>query len=320
MAEASSPLSSTPSSIINVALGSPAVSPRKQPFTGSYLELASDITEIMKSDIAEVLKPEPTTTTNGHGEGPRTPGSDGDGQSSVQKRKASVTKKSTPTKIPRRTLPVIKRSAKHKKWDAPFVYTDSGSPLANADLRAILLLPGAWDVLTEEEKKDILAKFPDETHIKDASTSDPRPNTVSLRNDDNFRYDCARYCENIELGRHDEEWLYQAWVAHEEHRRGDFDEFLREKFEEDWEVQLPHASKPKGSDSDRESEISAAQSPKKGKGKRSQPASETEDQETPPTKRHSRRPSIASQTRIHQDKITPLPEAFRPPSKLSTHR
>lgn len=137
MAEASSPLSSPPSSIIDVALGSPAASPSKQqPFTGSYLEMASDITEIIKSDIAEVPKPGPTTATNGHGEeSPTTPGSDGDGQSSAQKRKASVPKKSTPTKKPRRALPVIKRSAKDKKWDAPQVYTDSRSPLAHADLR-----------------------------------------------------------------------------------------------------------------------------------------------------------------------------------------
>ncbi len=62
---------------------------------------------------------------------------------------------------------------------------------------------------------------------------------MSLRNDDNFRYDCARYCENIELGRHDEEWLSQAWTAHEKHKRGDFDEFLRDQFEENWGIKLP---------------------------------------------------------------------------------
>lgn len=88
----------------------------------------------------------------------------------------------------------------------------------------------------------MLAKFPDETHILDVDTPNARPNPVSLRNDDNFRYDCARYCENIELGRHDEEWLRQAWEAHEKHKRGDFDAFLRGQFEEDWDTELPEES------------------------------------------------------------------------------
>lgn len=85
----------------------------------------------------------------------------------------------------------------------------------------------------------MLAKFPDETHISDAGTPNARPNPMSLRNDDNFRHDCARYCENIELGRHDEEWLSQAWIAHEKHKRGDFDGFLRDQFQEEWDTELP---------------------------------------------------------------------------------
>ena len=107
----------------------------------------------------------------------------------------------------------------------------------------MLLHPDAWDVLTQEEKQEVLALFPDDTHILDAGTANARPNPVSLRNDDNFRHDCARYCENIELGRHDEEWLSQAWTAHEKHKRGDFDAFLRDQFKEDWDTELPDASK-----------------------------------------------------------------------------
>lgn len=121
---------------------------------------------------------------------------------------------------------------------------------ANADYQAILLHPLAWDILTPEEKQDVLAKFPDETHLLGASTQDARPNPASLRNDDNFRYDCARYCENIQLGRHDEEWLSQAWVAHEKHKRGDYDEFLRERFEAEWETKLPAENKTEDPESD----------------------------------------------------------------------
>lgn len=94
-------------------------------------------------------------------------------------------------------------------------------------------------MLTPEERKDILAKFPDDSHILDAGTENARPDLVSLRNNDHFRYDCARYLENIERGRHDEQWLQEAWVAHEKHKRGDYDDFLRKEFENDWATKIP---------------------------------------------------------------------------------
>ncbi|KAK4137625.1 hypothetical protein BT67DRAFT_438878 [Trichocladium antarcticum] len=179
---------------------------------------------------------------------------DKENQSTAPKRKGRPGASSAPAKKPRR-VPVVpkkalrkkaapRKSARDKRWDAPFVLTDSRSPLAMADLRAILLLPEAWDVLTQEEKQEILAKFPDDTHILDAGTPDARPNLVSLRNDDNFRHDCARYCENLEAGRYDDEWLRQAWPAHEKHRRGDFDGFLRDEFEAEWGIELPGNSEP----------------------------------------------------------------------------
>ncbi|KAK3378148.1 Asx homology domain-containing protein [Podospora didyma] len=166
--------------------------------------------------------------------------------SSVPKRNAPRTRSQATQakKQPPRPPAAQKKTAKDKKWEAPFVYTDPKSPLAQADLRAILLMPEAWDVLDADEKRAILAKFPDDTHILDPGTEHARPNLESLRNDDNFRNDCARYCENLEKGRHDEEWLHQAWVAHEKHKRGDFDDYLRQKFEEDWNMELPEDQLP----------------------------------------------------------------------------
>lgn len=202
-------------------------------------------------------------------------------QPTAQKRKALKNSKSSPVKRLRRLPTAVRKSAKDRKWETPFVYTDPKSPLAHADLRvctsplphhelapadagtqAILLLPGAWDVLTQEEKRDVLAKFPDETHILDAGTPNARPNLQSMRNDDNFRHDCARYCENIELGRHDEEWLSQAWTAHEKHRRGDFDAFLRSQFEGEWGVELPDNDRPASPKPDYGSEAGLNKSPK----------------------------------------------------------
>ena len=132
----------------------------------------------------------------------------------------------------------------------------------------------------------MLALFPDETHILDAGTASARPNTASLRNDDNFRHDCARYCENIELGRHDEEWLSQAWTAHEKHKRGDFDTFLRDQFEEDWDTKLPDESK--------ETIVEPAESEKYVPG--SADASSRGVLETTPPKLSSRRSSLSSQS------------------------
>lgn len=99
--------------------------------------------------------------------------------------------------------------------------------------------PLAWDILEKEEKAEILALFPDSQHILSAGTEDARPDFASLMNDDTFRYDCAAYTENIAQGRHDPEWLEQAWAAHERRKMGDFDEYLDDKFKDEWEVELP---------------------------------------------------------------------------------
>jgi hypothetical protein len=97
----------------------------------------------------------------------------------------------------------------------------------------------AWSCLDQADKAEILALFPDRDHILDAGTADARPDLASLMNDDSFRYDCAAYTENIAQGRHDPEWLASAWSAHERRKAGDFDEFLVERLEEDWGVEIP---------------------------------------------------------------------------------
>ena len=81
-----------------------------------------------------------------------------------------------------------------------------------------------------------------------------------LSNDDDFRHDCARYTENIELGRHDEDWLYQAWTAHEKHKRGDFDGFVRKQVEEEWDVKIPKGEKEGSSSGEGESDDSKSSS------------------------------------------------------------
>ncbi|RSM15354.1 hypothetical protein CEP52_000765 [Fusarium oligoseptatum] len=133
---------------------------------------------------------------------------------------------------------VVRKTPRKSKWDADNILTDPKSPLASADLRSILSNPMAWDVLDQEEKAEILALFPDSQHIL-GSGAEACPDLGSLMNDDSFRYDCAAYTEHIAQGRHDPEWLAQAWAAHERRKAGDYDEYLDNKFINDWEVELP---------------------------------------------------------------------------------
>lgn len=125
------------------------------------------------------------------------------------------------------------------KYDDPIeMLTNPRAPLANVNLRDLLLRPEAWDVLNAEEKKSILAKFPDETEIIDAGTEDARPDFQALRNNDNFRADAARYSANLAKGWHDPEWIRQARVAHTMRQAGEYHDYLAERFEEDWGVPL----------------------------------------------------------------------------------
>lgn len=101
----------------------------------------------------------------------------------------------------------------------------------------------AWDILDLEEKAEILSLFPDKQHILSPDTEHARPNFISLLNDDSFRYDCATYTGNLAEGRHDPEWLASAFIAHERRRAGDFDEFLINKVQDDWGVEIPESMK-----------------------------------------------------------------------------
>lgn len=130
----SSPLSSPPESVVNVMIHSPVKArtsiPSSSPPQKSTAEIAEEVTGLPIS-----------TSHTEHEEGkegkrPPSPHESDDGvQSSTQKRKASISGKSVSSKKPRRVSSAPKKSAKDKKWEAPFVYTDARSPLAQADLR-----------------------------------------------------------------------------------------------------------------------------------------------------------------------------------------
>ena len=105
--------------------------------------------------------------------------------------------------------------------------------------QSILSSPASWDVLSKEEKEEILALLPDQQHILISDNGVPELNFVTLRNDDNFRRDCAAYTEHLAQGRYDPQWLAEAWAAHERRKAGDFDDYLIDELESTWEIKLP---------------------------------------------------------------------------------
>jgi hypothetical protein len=103
----------------------------------------------------------------------------------------------------------------------------------------------AWDVLDANSQAEILALFPSQHMVLDAGTENARPHIAAMMNDDTFRGDCASYTENIKQGRHEHDWLVSAYNAHQKRKLGDYDEFLLQKFYEDWEVDLPESFRPR---------------------------------------------------------------------------
>ncbi|KLU89932.1 hypothetical protein MAPG_08899 [Magnaporthiopsis poae ATCC 64411] len=151
-----------------------------------------------------------------------------------------VAVKSAASKIAKPVLTAAQRRKK-ARWMAPSVYTSTRSPLADAnkvDLRSVLCHPSAWDGLSAAQQAKLLAVMP-ARFVKDAGTPAARPDALALSNSDDFRHDCARYVGNIRNGRHDPEWIRQAREAHDRRAAGDFDDYLRAKFKEDFDVDPP---------------------------------------------------------------------------------
>lgn len=202
-----------------------------------------------------------------------------------KKRKAPSTSSSS---AHAKTKVVVKKARKNndpKKWAVPFVYTDSKSPLVAAPIRDILLHPRAWDVLSPGDRAELAAMLAQDRPASVTSSSPPspaeaadssgprnenvavagRPDLDYLRSDDSFRFDCARYSENVGDGRHDEGWLAESWVAHERRKRGDFREYLAAKLERDWDVKLPQ-SKEVGEEGGGDEEEQEKEEKKEGEG------------------------------------------------------
>lgn len=134
-------------------------------------------------------------------------------------------------------------------------------------LKTLLLQPAAWDVLSADDKQEILSFFPADVHILEPNTPNARPNVTSLSSNDTFRHDAEEYVSNISKGMHDPEWLRQAWVAHQRRATGEFDEFYIRKVEVDWNTDIPYEHRPehlRGTKKGGSSSVSIEEAPQLG--------------------------------------------------------
>lgn len=120
-----------------------------------------------------------------------------------------------------------------------FFFLSCSSFRTNRLPQDLLCSANAWDLLGPEERRRVLAKFPDQREILDSGTEEARPDFAALRNNDNFRHDVARYQDNLHKGKHDPEWIRQARDAHRKRELGLYADYLAARFEEDWGMKMP---------------------------------------------------------------------------------
>ncbi|GLI80944.1 hypothetical protein PoHVEF18_009311 [Penicillium ochrochloron] len=133
-----------------------------------------------------------------------------------------------------------RKAAPRGKWSEEQLLTSDKSVLIDADLVKLLARPEAWDILEEDEKREILALLPADTHPASELPSDD-PNTKIpplpesfVRYSNNWRDGIRQFQLDLENGRFDPEWLRQAEQARRKRENGDFDSFKEREFEKFW--------------------------------------------------------------------------------------
>ncbi|KAI0525345.1 Asx homology domain-containing protein [Xylaria bambusicola] len=194
---------------------------RSKRFSSSSQRIASSA---LSDKSVTVKKQESGISINGDGE------SDEVSLSSASKRR----------RLNHESSPHVASRKSRSKWDNPDdMLTDPKSPLVNAKLRELLCSPMVWDILTDEEKEQILSKFPNNSMILNPDTPQARPNVSALLNNNNFRNDVTQYQEGLGKGYHDPDWIREAQAAHRARVAGLYDDFVAADFEEKWDMPIP---------------------------------------------------------------------------------
>lgn len=81
---------------------------------------------------------------------------------------------------------------------------DENSPLAKTNLRALVLDPEVWKLLTSEQVSHIQKYWPGDSYNGDLA---------ALASNDHLRHDIAQYQTALSEGQHDAEWIRQAKAA-----------------------------------------------------------------------------------------------------------
>ncbi|KAJ5180208.1 hypothetical protein N7492_003418 [Penicillium capsulatum] len=125
---------------------------------------------------------------------------------------------------PRRATP--RKAAPRGKWSEQQLMTSNNS--------------AAWSCLEEDEKRQILALLPADTHPGWETSADnpdakipPLPDSF-VRYSNNWRDGIRQFQLDLQNGRYEPEWLRQAEEARQQRERGDFDAFKDREFEQFW--------------------------------------------------------------------------------------
>ncbi|ETS77155.1 hypothetical protein PFICI_11029 [Pestalotiopsis fici W106-1] len=81
---------------------------------------------------------------------------------------------------------------------------DENSALAKTNLRAMILDPEVWKLLTPEQVAHVQKYWPGDSYNGDLS---------ALASNDHLRHDIAQYQKALADGQHDAEWIRQAKAA-----------------------------------------------------------------------------------------------------------
>ncbi|XHF96794.1 hypothetical protein AWENTII_000412 [Aspergillus wentii] len=132
------------------------------------------------------------------------------------------------------------RRAVKDRWEEQKLMTSAESQLIDLDLVKLLAKPESWNLLDEEEKKEIVSLLPDNIKAQlEPSPDDPDAKMPPipesfLRYSNPWRDSIRQFQLDLQNGRYDPKWLQQADEAMRERSAGKFDNFKEIEFEEFW--------------------------------------------------------------------------------------
>lgn len=108
--------------------------------------------------------------------------------------------------------------------------------------QALFLDREVWTSLSQKQRNDILALWPDPPVRSGPDML--RPDLDKLRSNDDFRNDVTRYQDELRGGQHETQWIAQAIGANQERAAGVYDPYLAAAFASAWGEEMPASGSP----------------------------------------------------------------------------